>query len=74
MSRSRNLTPVAIEQIVSILDGWSGKLTWDLLIQSVARRLRGTYTRQALHKHERIRDAFTLRKKTLSISVGGKKA
>ena len=74
MSRSRNLTPVAIEQIVSILDGWSGKLTWDLLIQSVARRLRGTYTRQALHKHERIRDAFTLRTKTLSISVGGKKA
>ena len=74
MSRSRNLTPGAIEQIVSIIDGWSGKLTWDLLIQSVARRLRGTYTRQALHKHERIRSAFTLRKKTLSISVGKKKA
>ncbi|MGN7496451.1 MULTISPECIES: hypothetical protein [Pseudomonas] len=59
---------------MSIIDGWSGKLTWDLLIQSVARRLRGTYTRQALHKHERIRHAFTLRKKTLSISVGKKKA
>ncbi|MHC8405668.1 hypothetical protein [Pseudomonas sp. TMB3-21] len=59
---------------MSILDGWSGKLTWDLLIQSVARRLRGTYTRQALHKHERIRNAFALRKKTLAILVGKKKA
>lgn len=73
MSRSRNLTPDAIEQIVSILDGWSGKLTWDLLIQSVARRLRGTYTRQTLHKHELIRRAFILRKQTLSTSVGVKK-
>ena len=69
MSRSRNLTPDAIEQIVSILDGWSGKLTWDLLILSVARRLRGTYTRQTLHKHERIRRAFILRKQTLSTTV-----
>ncbi len=74
MSRSRNLTPSAIEQIVSILDGWSGKLTWELLIQSVARRLRVTYTRQALHKHERIRRAFSLRKKTLLVSAEQKKA
>ncbi|WDH22099.1 hypothetical protein [Pseudomonas chlororaphis] len=73
MSRSRNLTTGAIEQIVSILDGWSGKLTWDLLIQSVARRLRGTYTRQALHKHERIKRAFILRKQILSTSVGTRK-
>nr|WP_269806379.1 hypothetical protein [Pseudomonas monteilii] len=56
------------------MDGWSGKLTWDLLILSVARRLRGTYTRQTLHKHERIRRAFILRKQTLSTTVGVKKA
>ncbi|OOL34699.1 hypothetical protein [Pseudomonas sp. FSL W5-0299] len=73
MTRSRNLTPDAVEQIVSILDGWSGKLTWDLLIISVARRLRGTYTRQALHKHERIKRAFMLRKQILSTSVGTRK-
>ncbi|WP_256587826.1 hypothetical protein [Pseudomonas sp. Irchel 3E13] len=59
---------------MSILDGWSGKLTWELLIQSVARRLRVTYTRQALHKHERIRRAFSLRKKTLLVSAEQKKA
>lgn len=39
MTSSRNLTPSAVEQIVSILDGWSGKLTWDLLIISIARHL-----------------------------------
>lgn len=73
MTRSRNLTPAAVEQIVSILDGWSGKLTWDLLIISVERRLRGTYTRQALHKHERIKHAFILRKQVLSTSLGARK-
>ncbi|KAA0945770.1 MULTISPECIES: hypothetical protein [Pseudomonas] len=73
MTRSRNLTPDAVEQIVSILDGWSGKLTWDLLIISVARRLRRTYTRQALHKHEWIKRAFMLRKQILSTSVGTRK-
>ncbi len=74
MSRSRNLTPSAIEQVVSILDGWAGKLTWDLLIVAVSRHLRSTYTRQALHKHERIRHAFTLRKQALMDSPVSKKA
>lgn len=73
MTSSRNLTPSAVEQIVSILDGWSGKLTWDLLIISIARHLKGSYTRQALHKHERIKRAFMLRKQILSTSVGAKK-
>lgn len=74
MSRSRNLTPSAIEQVVSILDGCSGRLTWDLLIVAVSRHLRSTYTRQALHKHERIRHAFALRKQVLTASPALKKA
>lgn len=74
MSRSRNLTPSAIEQVVSILDGWSGRLTWDLLIVVVSRHSRSTYTRQTLHKHERIRHAFTLRKQALTASPALKKA
>ncbi len=74
MTRSRNLTPSAVEHIVSILDGWSGKLTWDLLIISIARHLKGTYTRQALHKHERIKRACMLRKQILETSVGRRKS
>lgn len=62
--RGKNLTDDAIEQIVRILDGWSGKLTWEGLIEAVVARLHCRYTRQALHKHERIRVAYTLRKGT----------
>ncbi|MDP9010777.1 MAG: hypothetical protein M3N91_19080 [Pseudomonadota bacterium] len=66
VSRERNLDSGAISRIVTILDGWSGKLTWDLLIDAIRRHLRADYTRQALHKHERIKQAFAHRKKALS--------
>lgn len=64
-SRERNLDDEAISCIVTILDGWAGKLTWDLLIEAVDRHLRASYTRQALHKHDRIKQAFVQRKKAL---------
>lgn len=65
--RGKNLTDGAIEQIVRILDAWSDvPLTWEALIDSVALRLQCRYTRQALHKHERIRAAFVQRKSSLS--------
>lgn len=67
--RGKNLTDDAIEQIVRLLDGWEGKLTWDALIDATVTRLHCRYTRQALHKHERIRTAYALRKE----SLGGQK-
>ncbi|MDA8120256.1 hypothetical protein A9R16_002920 [Acidiferrobacter thiooxydans] len=63
--RGKNLTDDAIEQIVRLLDAWSGKLTWEGLIEAVVPRLHCRYTRQALHKHERIRAAYALRKSLL---------
>jgi hypothetical protein len=66
MTRAKNLSAADVEIIVGILDGWSGKLTWDLLIQAIARRNRATYTRQALNNHERIKNAFALRKSALA--------
>lgn len=68
--RAKNLTDKDIADIVSILDGWSGKLSWDLLIEAIEQRRRVTYTRQALHKYERIQHAFSLRKKDLSDGAG----
>ena len=67
--RGKNLTDDAIERIVRILDGWEGKLTWELLNDVIVTRLHCKYTRQALHKHERIRAAYALRKE----SLGGQK-
>lgn len=64
--RSRNLSPEDVELIVGLLDGWSGTLTWTGLIECVERRLYFRYTRQALHAHQRIRDAFGLCKERLA--------
>ncbi|MHC2996343.1 hypothetical protein OA56_02870 [Tepidiphilus sp. HLB4] len=68
--RGKNLTDEAIEQIVRILDGWSGKLTWEALIDAILLRLHCRYTRQALYKHERIRAAYALRKASLRGASG----
>jgi hypothetical protein len=65
-SRAPNLDDEAIALIVGILDGWSGKLNWEGLIEAVERRAHARYTRQALHKHTRIRNAFSIRKKALA--------
>ncbi|MYN47596.1 hypothetical protein GTP23_21355 [Pseudoduganella sp. FT93W] len=70
MTRAKNLSTVDIEAIVKILDGWSGKLTWDLLIKAIARRSKAVYTRQALNNHERIKNAFALRKSAVTGKPG----
>jgi len=64
-SRARNLSDEDLADIVGILDGWSGKLSWELLIDAIERRKRTRYTRQALHRHEAVRRAFGSRKKAL---------
>jgi hypothetical protein len=65
-TRAKNIGDEDISAIVSILDGWSGKLGWDLLIAAIQRRNGNRYTRQALDKHERIKQAFVLRKQALA--------
>jgi hypothetical protein len=70
-SRARNLADSDIAEIVAILDGWVGKLSWELLIAAIRQRRHATYTRQALHKHERIKLAFSLCKNRLAATDGG---
>lgn len=65
-TRSRNITDDDVAQIVAILDGWVGKLTWESLIGAITSRLRVAYTRQALDKHPRIKLAFATKKKVLA--------
>lgn len=60
----KHLTDRKIEAIVEVVDGWSGKLTWDRLIEAIQPRV-GDYTRQALNNHTRIKSAFDQRKKAL---------
>lgn len=70
VKRSKNLDDQLIREIVEILDGWSENLTWDRLVEAVDRRLGQRYTRQALNKHERIKQAFTVRKMALASGRG----
>ncbi|WP_369989391.1 hypothetical protein [Pseudomonas xanthosomatis] len=64
--RAKNLNEDAIGVIVAVLDGWSGKLTWDLLIDVIERRLLVRYTRQALDKRARVKLAYQLAKQRVS--------
>ena len=63
--RGRILSDQDIEAVVKIVDGWTGRLTWQGLIEAIEKRLHSTYTRQALHKHARIHHAFRLKKDEL---------
>ena len=73
MSRAPNLSAADIETVAGVLDGWTGKLTWERLIVVLKTKLRATYTRQALSNHARIADAFEQRKKALRGYAGEKK-
>jgi len=53
------LTEQDIEVVCGLLDGWTGKLTWEFLIQELLQRWRRSYTRQALDRHARIKRAFS---------------
>jgi hypothetical protein len=68
--RSRNLDDAAISEIVGIVDGCMGPLTWQLLIEAIDQRTRVRYTRQALNNHERIKLAFSVRRETLKATRG----
>lgn len=72
--RGRNLTDADIKGIVGILDGSTTNLTWAILIDKVERVLGCRYTRQALHKHARIQDAFAAQNKRGADAAGPKKA
>ncbi|WP_290922321.1 hypothetical protein [Halodesulfovibrio sp.] len=65
-NRSINITEEYRNKIIWIIDGWQGKLTWDLLLTKIKRQTGLKYTRQALSKHPQIIDAYQRRKKVVT--------
>lgn len=49
------LTDQNIDKAVEILDGWVGKLTWDLYLAVLAVEIGHKYTKAAMLRHPRIR-------------------
>lgn len=64
-TRGRNIDVATEAAIIGILDGWSGKLTWDLLTEAVFAQVGHRYVRQALDANERISAAYKLHRNRL---------
>jgi hypothetical protein len=55
---ARHLSDHDVEQIVGILDGWTGQLSWDLLCGACKPVLGAVPARQTLYRFARIGEAF----------------
>ena len=71
--RSKKINKLIMQTVLNILDGWSGRLTWSLLIDAVARKTYQQYTRQTLADHREIQLAFRLTKERLLVHKVGTK-
>ncbi|KVD59107.1 hypothetical protein WT24_17210 [Burkholderia sp. MSMB1078WGS] len=63
--RSPDLTEQRIKAVIDILDDWSGKLTWELLLDVVEKSLGIRYSRFTFAEYPEIANAFSLKKDAL---------
>ena len=68
-SRAPDLTGDRIAAVLDTLDGWKGKLTWDLLIDAVEKNIGHRYSRFTFAEHPEIANAFSLKKDSLRGTV-----
>jgi hypothetical protein len=67
---ARRLTDADIALAVRLLDGWTGKLTWERYIALLATELNGArYTKAGLRKQPRILNAWQMAKQRLEGSL-----
>lgn len=66
MSGGPRLSDADIEKAVRLLDGWSGKLTWDRYLAVLATEIGHLYTKPAMHKQPRILAAWNGARKRLN--------
>lgn len=64
------LSQTDMTTITKMLTGWSGPLTWELLVDAIAHRLGTRYSRQALHRHYQIKGGLQAARIRLGGSVG----
>lgn len=63
--RAPDLTDERIKLVLETLDGWSGKLTWDLLLDAVETSCGHRYSRFTFADYPEIATAFSLKKDAL---------
>jgi len=64
-TRAPDLTAERIEIVLETIDGWKGKLTWDLLIAAVEKSIGVAYSRFTFSEYPQIANAFALKKDAL---------
>jgi hypothetical protein len=64
-ARAPDLTPEIITRVLDALDGWKGKLTWELLLDDVERATSLRYSRFTFAEYPEIANAFALAKQRL---------
>lgn len=64
-ARAPDMTPKLIQVVLETLDGWKGKLTWDLLLAAVEKATGITYSRFTLAEYPEVANAFSLKKEAL---------
>ena len=73
-ARAPDLTDERIQAVLDVLDGWKGKLTWDLLIAAVKTSTGITYSRFTFADYPEIANAFALKKDVLRGAWSGEPA
>ena len=64
-NRAPDLTEERIQVVLDTLDGWKGKLSWDLLIGAVGTATGITYSRFTFAEYPKIANAFSFKKDAL---------
>jgi len=64
-TRAPDLTQETLQSVLDILDGWKGKLTWNLLLDEIEKASGIKYSRFTFAEYPQIANAFSLKKRTL---------
>ena len=64
-SRAPDLTSEVLQHVIDALDGWEGKLTWDLLLDALETATGHRYSRFTFADYPQIANAFSLKKEAL---------
>ena len=59
---AKHISDRDIERVVGLLDGWKGKLTWELLCEACRPVINTAPARQTLCRFARVKDAFNTAK------------
>ena len=71
---ARHLTDDDVERILALIESWKYDLKWDALVKACEISLGIKTTRQALHRKQKIKDAFQMYRRTQKLDLSDSSA